>query len=162
MENMYNETTAMVTPAEIAEAKTAGMMVRVEDLQNPGESMMYCSLISDGSMASKAAIYNAVNSPDRKIADMIGETIALSNIVAHTIMVTDEKTGEALELMRTVLVDADGVAYEAVSTGIANAIARILQIFGQPSTWSEPIKVKIVQKGTRNGTNKVTTLKIEA
>lgn len=166
MENIQNNVAeATVIPAntqEVYEAKADAMALAVSDLANPGESRMYCSLVSDGSMASKARIFNAVNSPDKKISDCIGETILLKDIVAHPVILTDEETGEAVDAMRMVLVDVDGISYEAVSGGLANAVQRILQIFGQPETWAEPIPVKPIQKGTRNGNNKVTTLKIEA
>lgn len=167
MKNMQNniaeETVVSASPAELAEVKSEPMLaMSVADLSAPGETRMYCSLKSDGSMKDKARIFNAVNSPDKKIADCIGETILLADIVAHPIILTDEETGEAVEAMRMVLVDDKGTSYEAVSGGLANAVQRILQIFGQPDTWAEPIPVKPIQKGTRNGNNKVTTLKIEA
>ena len=135
--------------------------ITVSELINPAETAMYCSIKDDGSMASKAAIFNTVNSPDRKLSEYIGEVISLRNIVAHPIALLDENTGEMIEALRVVLVDDKGVSYEAVSNGVANAVSRILQIFGQPDTWAEPVKVKAVQKQTRNGNNKVTTLKIE-
>lgn len=135
--------------------------ITVSELANPQESAMYCSIQNDGSMESKAAIFNTVNSPDEKLSERIGEVIALRNIVAHPITLLDENTGEMIEALRVVLVDDKGISYEAVSNGVANAISRILQIFGQPATWTAPVKVKAIQKQTRNGNNKVTTLKIE-
>lgn len=161
--NIAEETVLSSTPAEIAEIKAEPMMaMSVSDLAAPGESQMFCSIKSDGSIQSKARIFNAVNSPDKKVSDCIGEIILLKDIVAHPVWLTDENTGEAVQAMRMVLVDDKGASYEAVSGGLANAVQRILQIFGQPDTWSEPIPVKPIQKGTRNGNNKVTTLKIEA
>lgn len=135
--------------------------ITVSELINPAETAMYCSIKDDGSMKSKAAIFNTVNSPDKKLSECIGDVIALRNIVAHPITLLDENTGEMIEALRVVLVDDKGFSYEAVSNGVANAVSRILQIFGQPETWAEPVKVKAIQKQTRNGNNKVTTLKIE-
>lgn len=161
--NVSEVNEAVATPAEIAEFKsTNAVMVSVEDMANPGESLMYCSMKSDGSLQSKAAIFNTVNAPDKKVSDCIGDIINLVDIVAHPIHLTDENTGETIQAMRIVLVDESGVSYEAVSGGLVNAVQRILQIFGQPETWETPIPVKPIQKGTRNGNNKVTTLKIEA
>lgn len=147
--------------AEVIPATSGFNMVSVSELANPQESAMYCSIKSDGTMKSKADIFNAVNSPDRKLSEYIGEVINLKDIVAHPIQLVDENTGELLDALRVVLIDADGTSYEAVSNGVSNAINRILQIFGQPDTWAEPIKVKAIQKQTRNGNNKVTTLKID-
>ena len=161
-QNMNEQNVIPVSPAELAEMRHNPMdSVTVSSLADPGQSQMYCSIRDDGTMKSKARIFNSINSPDKRISDCIGETISLANIVAHPIQLVDENSGELIETMRMVLVDDQGTSYEAVSTGIVNAVARILQIFGQPDTWTAPIKVKPVQKGTRNGNNKVTTLKVE-
>ena len=162
MQNLNEQNVIPASPAELAEVKATAMDgVTVSSLSDPGQSQMYCSIRDDGSMASKARIFNSINSPDKRISDCIGEVINLANIVAHPIQLIDENSGELIETMRMVLVDDKGTSYEAVSTGIVNAVARILQIFGQPETWAAPIRVKPVQKGTRNGNNKVTTLKVE-
>lgn len=161
--NVAEENVIPATTQEIAEYKAEpSMVMSVSELANPQETAMYCSLKSDGSLASKARIFNAVNSPDKKVSECIGDTIQLTDVVAHPIWLTDEKSGELVEAMRMVLVDDQGISYEAVSGGLVNAVQRILQIFGQPETWETPIPVKPIQKGTRNGLNKVTTLKIEA
>lgn len=164
-ENMINnvfEGEAEVMPAEIAEVRNNPLMVaNVSDFTAPAEAMMYCTIANSGSMKDKAAIFNAVNSPEKRIADCIGETIYLKDIIAHPIKLVDENTGELMEAMRMVLISDKGVSYEAVSSGLVNAVQRILQIFGQPSTWEKPIPVKPIQKSTRNGNNKVTTLKVE-
>lgn len=160
VENMY-EGEVEVVGAELAEIRNSNLAISLTDFTAPVENMMYCTIKSDGSMKSKAKIFNAVNSPEKRISDCIGETIHLKDIVAHPIQIVDDETGEVLKTMRMVLVDKNGVGYEAVSTGLVNAVQRILQIFGQPETWEKPIPVKAVQKGTRNGNNKVTTLKIE-
>ena len=161
-QNLNDQNVIPVSPAELAEMRHNPMdSVTVSSLSEPGQSQMYCSIRDDGTMQSKARIFNSINSPDKRISDCIGETISLANIVAHPIQLVDENSGELIETMRMVLVDDQGTSYEAVSTGIVNAVARILQIFGQPDTWTAPIKVKPVQKGTRNGNNKVTTLKVE-
>lgn len=160
--NMNTENVIPVSPAELAELRHNALdSVTVSSLADPGQSQMYCSISDDGTMQSKARIFNSINSPDKRVSDCIGETISLRNIVAHPIQLVDENSGELVETMRMVLIDEDGTSYEAVSTGIVNAVSRILQIFGQPDTWTAPIKVKPVQKGTRNGNNKVTTLKVE-
>ena len=159
-ENLY-ENNVEVLEEELDEIRNNSLALTVSDFTAPAENMMYCTIKSDGSMKSKAKIFNAVNSPEKRISDCIGETIQLKDIVAHPIKIVDEKTGKLLETMRMVLVDENGVGYEAVSTGLVNAVQRILQIFGQPETWEKPIPVKAIQKGTRNGNNKVTTLKIE-
>lgn len=146
----------------IEEAKEEIVLVTPSQLANPTTTQMYCSIKDDGTPKSKARIYNAINSPDKKLSECIGEVLELKNIVAHEVQLIDEETGEVVRVLRTVLIDKNGISYEAVSGGVANSISRLLQIFGQPETWTEPIKVKAKQKNTRNGNNKVTTLEIIA
>ena len=131
------------------------------ELMTGGNTEMYCSIKNDGSMKSKAKVYNMINNPDKRISDVIGEVIKIKDILAHNIEVINEETGEMINALRTVIIDENGTSYEAVSQGVTNSLARIMEIFGQPETWDEPIPVKPVQKSTRNGNNKVTTLKVE-
>ena len=157
-----NETVKPVSEVstEVVSKEDALTVITPDELMTPTSSRMYCSLKDDGTMESKGRIFNAINAPDEKLAEHIGEVISLQNIVAHTIKLADEETGEIIESLRVVLIDDKGKSYEAVSGGVANAINRILQIFGQPETWDKPIKVKAKQKATRNGNNKVTTLEV--
>lgn len=164
-ENMVNnvyEGDVVADPNAIVEYRENPVNLDINEFTTPVASAMYCSLPDTGSMKDKAAIFNAVNSPDKRISDCIGETINLANIIAHPIQLVDENSGELMSAMRMVLIDVNGKSYEAVSSGLVNAVQRILQIFGQPETWEKPIPVKPVQKSTRNGNNKVTTLKIES
>lgn len=163
IENVAENEVVALSPSEIAEVIPASGFnsLTAADLANPSPSSMYCSIRTDGSMKSKAAIFNAVNSPDRKLSEHIGEVLRLRDVVAHEVQLLDENTGEVIHALRTVLVTDDGTTYEAVSNGVSNALERIFQIFGQPDQWAEPIPVKPIQKQTRNGNNKVTTLKVD-
>ena len=158
---MMNENTVN-TEMIVKEARDEVALVTPAQLSNPTSTQMYCSIPNDGSAKSKASIYNAINSPDEKLSEHIGEVLELIHIVAHEVQLVDEETGELVRVLRTILVDKNGKSYEAVSGGVANSISRLLQIFGQPAEWTEPIKVKAKQKATRNGNNKVTTLEIIA
>lgn len=151
--------TALVLPT-VAEARDEIVMVTPSQLANPTQANMYCSLQDDGTPKSKANIYNAINSPDMKLSEAIGEVIEMVHIVAHEVVLVDEETGETIKALRSIICDKNGKTYEAVSGGVANSLMRIIQIFGQPETWKEPIKVKARQKATRNGNNKVTTLEV--
>ena len=146
----------------IREARDEIVLITPEQLSNPTVANMYCSLKDDGTPKSKANIYNAINAPDEKLSEHIGEVIELVHIVAHEISLIDDETGAFTRALRVVLIGKDGRSYEAVSGGVANAISRLLQIYGQPETWTEPVKVKAKQKATRNGNNKVTTLEVIA
>ena len=91
---------------------------------------------------------------------MKSEVIEIKDFVVHPVTILDENTGELVNMLRTVIISADSTSYEAVSVGIANSLHRLIQFVGQPSEWEEPVFVKIKQKKTRTGDNKVTLLEI--
>ena len=134
----------------------------LDQFKNPS-GQFYCSIADDGKRESKKAIYNAIQNATDRIENNINKTIEIVNVIAHPVELFDEETGEVFEAIRTVLVTKDGKSYEAVSGGIANAISRIMSIMGSPDggEWEkDPIKATIVQKPTRNGSNKILTLEL--
>ena len=134
----------------------------IEELKNP-TGKFYCSIENDGTRKSAISIYNAVNGADEQVADHIGETLEVINVVAHPVTLTDEDTGEIFEALRTVLIDKNGKSYVAVSQGITSALSKIFSIVGSPDggAWEkEPVKMKIKQVKTRNGNNKVNTIEL--
>ena len=161
MTQKMNENVNEVMNVELSTDLQSGITgVGVSAFSNPASTSMYCSVVTDGSMKSKASIYNAINSPDKKLDECLGEVIELKDIIAHEVELVDQNTGEVIRPLRTILVDTKGMTYQAVSVGVANSLTRIFQIFGQPGTWETPIKVKPVKKKTNNGTNMVTLLEI--
>ena len=163
MANEMNEaipTTSSIIPAtEVESRDEIGTMLTVADFSNPANSNIFTT-IEGTDRKSKVAVYNAISAPDKKIAECIGEVIEIKDFVVHEVQVLDENTGELTNLLRTVIISSDGTSYEAVSIGIANSLQRLIAFLGKPSEWDEPVKVKIKQKKTRNGDNKVTLLEI--
>lgn len=149
---MSNET-MMVVREDVASVDL------VETLKNP-MGQFFCSIEDDGTRASKAKIFNAVNGSDEAIADHIGEVLEIVDIVAHPVELVDEETGEIVQALRTVLIDVNGKSYTAVSQGIASALSKVFAIVGMPSWKDEPVKMKIKQVKTRNGNNKVNTIEL--
>ena len=131
----------------------------MEQLKNPTASF-FCSIKDDGSRKSKIAIYNAINSADKSLAEHIGEVLEVTNVIAHPVRLADEVTGEIIESLRTVLITKDGTSYTAVSEGITNSLSRVFSIIGMPPWNDEPVKMKVKQVKTRNGNNKVNTLEL--
>ena len=156
MNSETNKQEIMVTGGDIANVSL------VDELKNPMGNF-YCSIPDTGDRKTKVAIFNAINGADEQVADHIGETLAIVNVVAHPISLVDENTGEIVECLRTVLIDDKGKSYVAVSQGIASALSRIFSIVGSPDggAWEkEPVKMKIKQVKTRNGNNKVNTIEL--
>lgn len=133
----------------------------LEQLKNPN-GQFYCSIKNDGTRKSQIAIFNAIQGED-EIANHIGETLEIVNVVAHPATAVNEQTGEISNYLRTVLIDKNGKGYTAGSMGITSALSRIFSIVGMPDdgAWEkEPVKMKIRQKPTKNGQNKVNTIEL--
>lgn len=130
------------------------------ELFNAPENALFSSIVDDGTIETKVKIFNAINTPINHLSDFIGETIEVVDVIAHPVELVDETTGELVQAVRTILIDKDGVSYDAVSQGVASALGKIFQLIGKPP-WTEiPLKMKIKQVKTRNGNNKVNTIEL--
>lgn len=118
------------------------------DLTN--RNVQYCSMIAE-TEEQKTILYNAMNNPEKRIADCINETISVKEIFIEVVFPVNEKTGESNACPRIVLIDADGIGYQAVSLGLYGAIRKAISAFGEPNTWSAPrqFKVKQITKGEK-------------
>lgn len=98
----------------------------------------------------KADLFNAINNPEKRLADCINMKINAKDLFIEVVDCTNEETGEVTACPRIVIIDDQGVSYQAVSLGIYSALKKVIQIFGTP-TWANPItlEVKQVTKGTR-------------
>lgn len=98
----------------------------------------------------KAKLFNAVNNPEKRLADCINMKINAKDLFVEVVNCTNEETGEITACPRIVIIDDKGVSYQAVSLGIYSALKKVIQIFGTP-TWEKPIplEIKQVTKGTR-------------
>lgn len=122
------------------------------------QSQRYYS-IQPSTRKEAVAIYNAVNNPEERIGDNINKVIAVEHILIETVELTSKDNPFEKDLVpRTVLIDTKGKSYVAVSFGIFNSMKRIVQMFGEPSTWDEPVQVEIKQ--ITKGENKILTLNI--
>ena len=97
-----------------------------------GSNNFVCSIPDDGSRTAKVAIYNAVQNADEQLSEHVNEVLEIVDIVAHPIQLPDERTGEVISAIRTVLIDKNGKGYQAVSNGICQALSKVIAIIGQP------------------------------
>ena len=118
----------------------------------------FCSMVAE-TPESKAKLFNAMNNPDKRIADCINMKINAKDIYIEVVTCTNKETGEVNNCPRIVIIDDKGVSYQAVSIGIYSALKKIIQVFGAP-TWEKaiPLEVKQVTKGER----KMLTLNVTA
>ena len=102
----------------------------------------YCSMVGE-TLEEKAKVFRAITNSDYKIADCINQTIYTKDVFCEVVDLPNQD-GEIHACYRVVLIDKDGKSYQAVSTGIYNAVSSLFALFGEP-TWQEPIPLKVKQ-----------------
>lgn len=110
----------------------------------------YCSLVAT-TEDEKLTLYNAMNNPDKRLADMINEKISVKDVFVEVVKCENRETGEKQSCPRIVLIDSNGIGYQCVSIGIFSALKKLFSVFGEPGTWENPVTVKVKQisKGER-------------
>lgn len=144
MENEKFDLSTEQAPADLVAVD--GEMDFIADLSTARRA--YCSLTAEDD-ESRAKLFNATNNTHARLQDLIGETLEIRDIFVEQVTCTsvNEDTGEVRTKIcpRVVLIDPAGVGYGCVSVGIFGAVKKLLAIFGEPSTWSKPRKLKIRQ-----------------
>lgn len=92
------------------------------------------------------ALTNAV-----PVADHLDETIALKDVIVQATTMVDEKTGEERDALRTILIDAEGTSYAAMSDGLFKALQNIFAIMGNPNSWDAPLPIVVTEIKGRKG-----------
>lgn len=110
----------------------------------------YCSM-RPKTQEEKVKLYNAMNNPEKRLADCINEVITVKDVYVEAVNCTNRETGETQVCPRVVLIDDNGVGYQCVSIGIFSALKKIFAIFGEPNEWDAPLRLKVKQltKGER-------------
>lgn len=107
------------------------------------------SSVTGTDVEARKLVYNAVNNAGL-INEHLGEEFLLSNIIQQPTESLNEETGVVEEYTRTTLISPDGTALSAGSDGIAGSVDNLLAAFGEPSEWAEPLKVKVVERKSKN------------
>lgn len=97
----------------------------------------------------KMALAHSMMNPDNNLRDCINMTLNIKDVICEIVDVSRED-GTSSEAPRIILIDTEGTSYVCVSTGIWNALKKIILIFGAP-TWEEglPLKVRQINKKDR-------------
>lgn len=110
----------------------------------------FCSMIPKNE-DEEIVLFNAMNNPEKRIGDCINMTINVKHVFCEVVTCVNRETGETNMCPRIVLIDTDGVGYQAVSLGVFSALKKIFAIKGSPTSWEKPVKLQVVQitKGDR-------------
>lgn len=107
-------------------------------------------------MKSKVRLFNAMNQPKYKVSNMINKKIKLKDVILMNVTMEGED-GEQDTGIRSVLIDADGNAYNATSNGIFSSLTNLYMIFGTLH-FEEPLEILISQISTKRGSTLSITL----
>lgn len=100
----------------------------------------------------RAKLYNAINSNNGKVSELINKEIKLADVMIEsiTIPVQDGEPGEMMDCYRSILILDDGTSYGTISNGIRMALQNLAVVFG--SLHFEPaLPVTIQQLETKKG-----------
>ena len=107
-------------------------------------------------MKSKVRLFNAMKQPKYKVSDMINKKIKLKDVILMNVTMEGED-GEQDTGIRSVLIDADGNAYNATSNGIFSSLTNLYMIFGTLH-FEDPLEILISQIPTKRGSTLSITL----
>jgi len=96
-------------------------------------------------------VFELIQTADGQVADLIGKEIAVEHIVAHSVEIVDEETGEVDEADRIVLVTPEGESYSCVSNGIRRSLTMLMALTGKMPPWKPALLLTIRQINTRRG-----------
>ena len=117
---------------------------------------MFCSF-QPKTDDDRALLFNAMNAPDVKISDHIGQELTVRDVIVEPVEIVDDNSSEVRTSPRVILIDMDGHTYSAVSYGIYNALRRLVALYGLP-TWERGIPVRVRQ--ISRGSNRIFTLDV--
>lgn len=123
------------------------------------QSKVYCSMVATTD-EEKKKLFNTLESCDVLLNDCVGNEIAIKDIYIEERNVIDEGTGELRTKYRTIIFDENGQTYATGAYGIYNVLKKIVQIYGTPDLWQEPLKVKVAKKPIGNGKQSLTLILI--
>ena len=124
-------------------------------LFNEVKQNVYCSKVAE-TESEKKELFNALESCDVLLNDCVGEEIAIKDVYVEEKKVVDDETGEVKTKFRTILFDEDGKTYATGSYGIYNVLKKIFTIYGLPTSWDKPLKVKVVKRPIKDGKQSLT------
>lgn len=128
----------------------------IQNITNASVGAMITSLRANpNDRAASVRVFNAMNNPADRVANHINETIEVQDYLIEMTEIEDTDAygnglGSYSTVPRVVLVAADGMSYQAVSYGIANAVRNVVVVCGD-APWQPPVQLKIKQVPTKRG-----------
>lgn len=131
-------------------------IAKQSDVQNKA----FCSVKAE-TRAEKIKLFNALKECDFKLNDVVGQKIDIKDVFYQEYEKEDKETGEVRLGHRTILFAEDGKTYVTASNYLYNTLRQILNVFGAPNTWSEPLKVEVAKQTLKDGKSSLTLKLVE-
>lgn len=119
------------------------------------QSSFWCS-IKPTTEQNQALLFSAREGESTPLADLINTEIVVENVLLHPVTLVRDN-GEAIDVVRIVLISPDGKCVSTCSNGIQQSIRTLCQIYGLPP-WQGGRRFKVKQLILKNARR---TFKIE-
>lgn len=118
-----------------------------------GNNRTYCSVKAETN-EEKKKLYNALESCDILINDIVGQKIKVKDVYIQEFPRTNKDTGEPMTNgHRVILFDEAGKTYVTASNYFFISLIKVLNAFGDPQTWDAPLEIEITKRPTKGGNN---------
>lgn len=149
-------------PTEENQAETAGTLMTMDEDSSfvadlTTRQTTFCSIVAK-TVQEKALLFKAMNNPEKRLGDCINMKIMAKDLFCEVVTCINQQTGKMQDCPRMVIIDENGVSYQAVSLGVYSGIKKLIQVFGEP-TWEEPLP--LVVKQITKGEKKLLTFDLE-
>ena len=119
-------------------------------------NISYCTMVPTNE-EEQDILFTAMNNPEMRISDCINLEIEIAHVFVEVVYCeSNNNPGTKEPCPRVVLIDTNGVGYQAVSLGIYSAVKKMLDTYGvldkdNVKRLPKPKKFKVVQitKGER-------------
>jgi hypothetical protein len=140
-----SETTEIAT---IESAPVAGLANELTNLNNGNVAVF--STVKGADHKSRLTTLKALGNAT-PVADHLGKTINLKDVIVQQISLVNERTGELQDVPRITLLDADGKAFHAISDVLYKDLKNVFAILGMPHTWPAPLPVAVLKEKGKGG-----------
>lgn len=162
VEGFENVASTPFNPTEENQAETAGTLMTMDEDSSfvadlTTRQTTFCSMAAK-TVQEKALLFKAMNNPEKRLGDCINMKIMAKDLFCEVVTCINQQTGAMQDCPRMVIIDENGVGYQAVSLGVYSGIKKLIQVFGEP-TWEEPLP--LVVKQITKGEKKLLTFDLE-
>lgn len=112
-----------------------------------GSRQKFMTTLDRSSDEGQLALYNAMTEA-LPLTDHLNTAIDLVGYTAQIVEFNNEEK-EKQEGIRLILTDANGVSFSCMSDGIMKSIETLVGVYGDPSSWKSPKRVKAVEEGKK-------------